>query len=63
LQVPVMFFIDEAKIPNGDGDLRSSLQALFTTREGLNLARAFQQIDDPKLRRRVVELVEQMAGN
>jgi transcriptional regulator with XRE-family HTH domain len=62
LQVPVTAFFDEAKVINGDSDFRSDLQALFTTRDGLDLAKAFQKIQDAKLRRRIVDLVEQLAG-
>jgi transcriptional regulator with XRE-family HTH domain len=62
LQVPVSFFFDEAEAPTGDSELRSEMKALFTTRDGLDLASAFQKIKDPKLQRSVVALVEQMAG-
>jgi hypothetical protein len=35
----------------------------FATSDGLALAKAFMQIKEPKIRRRIVELVEDIAGD
>jgi hypothetical protein len=35
----------------------------LATTDGLALTKAFMQIEDPKLRRRIVDLVEQIAGD
>jgi hypothetical protein len=34
----------------------------LTSSDGLSLARAFMRLDEPKLRRRIVDLVEAIAG-
>jgi transcriptional regulator with XRE-family HTH domain len=69
LQVPVAFFFEGA--PDVPGSPRSSKDApspsyvaeFLATTDGLALTKAFMQIDDPKLRRRIVDLVEQIAGD
>jgi transcriptional regulator with XRE-family HTH domain len=64
LQVPIAFFFEGA--PAGDtlpGRLPSSdpLTDLMTTRDGLALVRAFMRISNPQVRRRIVNLVEELA--
>jgi transcriptional regulator with XRE-family HTH domain len=66
LQVPVSFFFEGA--PNGDGVSGMSeapspayISDFLATSDGLALTKAFMQIKDAKLRRRIVDLVEQMA--
>jgi transcriptional regulator with XRE-family HTH domain len=67
LQVPVTFFFEGA--PNVPGEERAQTDAPFpqfvsdylATSDGLNLTKAFMQIPDPKLRRSIVNLVEQIA--
>lgn len=66
LQVPVSFFFDGAPIENPDGFGEAPSPAYVTdflaSSEGLALVKAFVRISNPKLRRRVVDLVEEMAG-
>jgi transcriptional regulator with XRE-family HTH domain len=67
LQVPVSFFFEGA--PNSAGGEAgfdeapspSYVSDFLATSDGLALTRAFMQIKTPKLRRRIVELVEQIA--
>jgi transcriptional regulator with XRE-family HTH domain len=70
LGVPVQFFYDEA--PGGElgseqeGFAESSsdkyIVEFLSTREGLELNKAFARITDPKVRRSVVDLVRSLAG-
>jgi transcriptional regulator with XRE-family HTH domain len=68
LQVQVSFFFDGAPelSPRAEefGEAPSPLYVadFLATSDGLALTRAFMRIDDSKLRRKIVELVEQMAG-
>jgi transcriptional regulator with XRE-family HTH domain len=68
LQVPVSFFFDGAPdFPSRGGELGEAPSPLYVadflaTSDGLALTRAFMRIEDSKLRRKIVELVEQMAG-
>ena len=69
LQVPVAFFFEGA--PDAPGSPRSGKDApsptyvaeFLATTDGLALTKAFMQIEDPKLRRRIVDLVAQIAGD
>jgi transcriptional regulator with XRE-family HTH domain len=70
LQVPVAFFFEGA--PNIPGPGRSDgvsdapspayVSDFLATSDGLALTKAFMRIKDSKLRRRIVDLVEQIAG-
>jgi transcriptional regulator with XRE-family HTH domain len=69
LQVPVSFFFDGA--PHAAGQQPSGLSEapspayvsdFLATSDGLALTKAFMGIKDAKLRRRIVDLVEQIAG-
>jgi len=68
LQVPVSFFFEGA--PDGQGATGGFGEApspayvsdFLATSDGLALTRAFMRIEDPKLRRKIVDLVEQIAG-
>jgi transcriptional regulator with XRE-family HTH domain len=70
LQVPVAFFFEGA--PNlSEGVMTDALQTapspsyvsdFLATSDGLSLTKAFMRIPDPKLRRRIVDLVQQIAG-
>src|SRR5947209_2882021 len=68
LQVPVSFFFEGAPpppgVPLGIGEAESPayLTNFLATSDGLALVKAFMRIDNPKLRRRVVELVQEMGG-
>src|SRR5262245_28185712 len=71
LQVPVAFFFEGAPIlpggrPDGAGMTEAPSPAyvsdFLATSDGLALTKAFMRIGDSKLRRRIVDLVEQIAG-
>ena len=69
LQVPVAFFFEGA--PNLHSAVDGSKEApspsyvsdFLATSEGLSLTKAFMRIKQPKLRRRIVDLVEEIAGD
>ena len=69
LQVPVPFFFEGA--PNGPGQHKGTGAApspayvsdFLATSDGLALTRAFMRIGDAKLRRCIVHLVEEIAGD
>lgn len=67
LQVPVSFFFEGApqtgEAPAGMNEAPSPAYVadFLTTSDGLTLTKAFMQIKNPKLRRRIVDLVEQIA--
>jgi transcriptional regulator with XRE-family HTH domain len=67
LQVPVSFLFEGGPTGsiNADGVTAAPSPAyvsdFLATSEGLALTRAFTRISDPKLRRSIVDLVEQMA--
>jgi transcriptional regulator with XRE-family HTH domain len=68
LQVPVEFFFEGA--PNlhaigndvKDAPSASYVSDFLASSEGLSLTKAFTRIKEPKLRRRIVDLVEEIAG-
>jgi transcriptional regulator with XRE-family HTH domain len=63
LQVPVTFFFETASphLPTVAPDQSlTNLNDFMTTRDGLRLAKAFMRIGGTKLRRRIVDLVEQI---
>jgi transcriptional regulator with XRE-family HTH domain len=68
LQVPVAFFFEEAPREHGRQDemrevpSTSYVSEFLASSEGLSLSRAFMRIQEPKLRRRIVDLVEAIAG-
>lgn len=69
LQVPVSFFFEGAPHlpgypPSGMHEAPSPayVSDFLSTSDGLSLTKAFMRIKNPKLRRRIVDLVEQMAG-
>jgi transcriptional regulator with XRE-family HTH domain len=69
LQVPVSFLFEGG--PSGmtsaggvsEGSSPSYVSDFLATSEGLTLTRAFTRISDAKLRRSIVELVEQIAAH
>jgi transcriptional regulator with XRE-family HTH domain len=71
LQVQVSFFFEGAPniMPNSrqDGFSEASSPAyvsdFLASSDGLALTKAFMKIEDSKLRRRIVDLVEQIAGD
>jgi transcriptional regulator with XRE-family HTH domain len=70
LQAPVAFFFEgapssEAKPADGIGKVPSPnyVSDFLATADGLALTKSFIRIKNPKLRRRIVDLVEQMAAD
>jgi transcriptional regulator with XRE-family HTH domain len=69
LQVPVSFLFEGGPtgIAKGDGNTEgaspSYVSDFLATSEGLALTRAFTRISDAKLRRSIVDLVEQIASH
>jgi transcriptional regulator with XRE-family HTH domain len=70
LQVPVSFFFEGAPSvpghqPDGMAEAPSPayVSDFLATSDGLALTKAFMRIKDAKLRRRIVDLVEQMVGD
>jgi transcriptional regulator with XRE-family HTH domain len=69
LQVPVAFFFEGApNIPSGprpdslqEAPSPAYVSDFLATSDGLALTKAFTRISDSKLRRRIVDLVEQIA--
>src|SRR3984885_5230219 len=71
LQVPVTFFFEGAPhvagmpAPTGLHETPSPVYVsdFLATSDGLSLTKAFMRIKQPKLRRSIVELVQQIAGD
>lgn len=70
LQVPVSFFFEGAPnsgLQSGEGLAEAPsptyVSDFLATSDGLALTKAFMRIKDPKLRRRIVDLVEQMVAD
>ncbi|MCF6199651.1 MAG: helix-turn-helix domain-containing protein [Hyphomicrobiaceae bacterium] len=68
LDVPVQFFFDDAPLAvnqSADGmsepKMENFLYEFISTRDGLELIRAFVSIADPKVRKRVVDLVRTLS--
>ena len=68
LQVPVSFFFEGAPSPPGrpqglgEAPSPAYVTDFLATNDGLTLVKAFVRIQNPKLRRRIVDLVEEMGG-
>ena len=69
LQVPVAFFFEGAPDLTGartgggrEAPSPAYVSDFLATSDGLALTKAFMRIGDPKLRRRIVDLVEQIAA-
>jgi transcriptional regulator with XRE-family HTH domain len=71
LQVPVAFFFEGAPIVAGEFEPGPGMHEapspayvsdFLATSDGLSLTKAFMRIKDAKLRRRIVDLVQQIAG-
>jgi len=66
LQVPVPFFFEGAPGQtkgNGNAPSPAYVSEFLTTTEGVALTKAFMRIKEPRLRRRIVELVEEIVGD
>jgi transcriptional regulator with XRE-family HTH domain len=69
LQVPVAFFFEGAPSVHpeggdgmGEAPSPTYVSDFLATSDGLALTKAFMEIKEPKLRRRIVDLVEEIAG-
>ena len=67
LQVPVSFFFEGAPHTSHSSGLSEApspayVSDFLATSDGLALTKAFMEIKEPKLRRRIVDLVEEIAG-
>ena len=69
LQIPVLFFFEGAPHQPGQPELIGAppmptyVSEFLATIDGLALTKAFMEIKQPSLRRRIVELVEAIAGD
>ena len=69
LRVPIVFFFEGLPDPNADPKVASdlgmeqSISAFLMTPEGLELAELFPSIEESSLRRRILELVRELAGH
>jgi transcriptional regulator with XRE-family HTH domain len=68
LSVPISFFFEGAPGRGVDGEVSEGQAGSFvvdflSSSEGLQLNRAFVRISDPKVRRRIVDLVRSIAGD
>jgi transcriptional regulator with XRE-family HTH domain len=65
LGVPVSYFFEDASgeaLPAGFADKKGDYVADFlATSEGLQLTKSFMKVKDPKVRRRIVDLVASIA--
>jgi transcriptional regulator with XRE-family HTH domain len=59
LRVPVTFFFEGATTKSDGHD--SNINELFATTEGIRLSKAFTRIDTPSLRRKIIQLVEELS--
>jgi transcriptional regulator with XRE-family HTH domain len=68
LQVPVAFFFEGAPSEHApieglaEAPSPSYVSDFLATSDGLALTKAFMEIKEPRLRRRIVDLVEEIAG-
>ena len=68
LQVPVAFFFEGAPNlqgahePGKDAPSAAYVSEFLASSEGLSLTKAFMRIQDARIRRRIVDLVEEIAG-
>jgi transcriptional regulator with XRE-family HTH domain len=60
LQVPVTFFFDPSPLPVAEDQSLATLNHFMSTRDAVRLAKAFMKIGDTQLRRRIVDLVQQI---
>ena len=69
LQIPVPFFFEDApNVPGqhkgfGEAPSPTYVSEFLATKDGLALTKAFMRITEPGLRRRIVHLVEEIAGD
>lgn len=61
LGVPIDFFYDGVAAPEGLGASTPPVMEFVSSGEGLQLSLAFMKIKDPKVRKRVLDLVKSLA--
>jgi transcriptional regulator with XRE-family HTH domain len=62
LDVPIDFFYDGVGTPSdGVGEARAPVMEFVSSTEGLQLSLAFMKIRDPKVRKRVLDLVKSLS--
>jgi transcriptional regulator with XRE-family HTH domain len=61
LGVPVSFFFEQRGGTGDSSDPPSGIQDLLTSREGIELARAFLKIENPAMRRALVDMARAAA--
>ena len=67
LQVSVSFFFEGAPVSGSEEGSKDApspayISDFLATSEGLSLTKAFTRIKEPRIRRRIVDLVEEIAG-
>ncbi len=71
LEVPVQFFFDDVPLAAGQSERETGmsepktenfLYEFISTRDGLELIRAFVSVQDPKIRKRIVDLVRTLSN-
>jgi transcriptional regulator with XRE-family HTH domain len=68
LSVPVSFFFEGAPVPDAAANAGAAptspayVSDFLATADGLALTKAFMKVKDPKVRRRIVDLVEAMVA-
>jgi transcriptional regulator with XRE-family HTH domain len=69
LEVPVSFFFDDAPSPGGmpakgfaEENSTTYIVDFLSSSEGIQLNRAFARITDPKVRRKIIDLVKTLAS-
>jgi transcriptional regulator with XRE-family HTH domain len=63
LRVPIDFFFEDLKVDNRGGKSDVEMVADFTSsRDGMSIIRAFNQIENPNVRGKFVQLLQALAG-
>lgn len=64
LDVPVSYFFEEApgtRVVDGFGESENSFMDFCSSNEGIQLMRAFTNIKDPKVRRKIIDLAKALS--
>jgi transcriptional regulator with XRE-family HTH domain len=62
LGVPVSFFFEQREAASSSPDSPLGIQDLLTSREGIELARAFLKIENPAMRRALIDMARAAAS-
>ncbi|MEM0899881.1 MAG: helix-turn-helix domain-containing protein [Pseudomonadota bacterium] len=72
LNVPVSFFFEDAPVPETTGTAQAGFDEapsstyvvdFLSSAEGLQLNRSFMKIQDPKVRRKIIELIKTLSND